>query len=96
MNITRKQLASTLATGQFIITFTKVDGSLRTIRGTLSHDLLPKEPLVEVDSTKPARAPNESVATFYDLDKNEWRSCKLANIITVSLILHQPEGKVGA
>lgn len=86
MTITAKQqLTQALKSGQFVITFKKVDGSLRVIRGSLMPELLP--PVVETVESAPKRPVNKTQVIFYDLDKSEWRSFKIENLVSMSLVL---------
>lgn len=61
------------------VTFTKVDGTPRVMTCTLQADKLPPSPL-----TENVRKDNASVLRVYDLDKQEWRSFRLDNVISVS------------
>ena len=63
------------------VTFTKVDGTVRTMPCTLNEALLPPAKLV--DLTKPPRAKkfNPEVMSVFCTDKQEWRSFRLENVI---------------
>lgn len=56
--------------------FQKVDGSVREAWGTLSEKLVP----VTGDSNKKR---NETIQTYYDTDRGEWRCFKKANLIKI-------------
>ena len=64
------------------VTFTKIDGSVRVMPCTLRADALPPK---LTESTKP-RAHNETVISAYCLDKQEWRSFKVANVTNVTVL----------
>jgi hypothetical protein len=83
MLLTRHELAEQLQSGVYNVTFTKVDGTERTMPCTLREDLLP--PAVKEDplSQKKVRAVNEEVMVVYCTDKNEWRSFRVANVKSV-------------
>lgn len=49
--------------------FVKLDGEIRPARGTTMMKYIPKE-----DHPKGVQASSDKVATFYDLDKKDWRS----------------------
>lgn len=49
--------------------FLKKDGTIRIARGTLNPDLLPERE----DVSETSRKKNDSIQSFYDLDKKEWR-----------------------
>lgn len=57
--------------------FRKTDGTIREAWGTLASNLIP--PVKGVD-----RKPNPTVQTFFDTEKAEWRSYKIANLISIA------------
>jgi len=57
--------------------FQKVDGSLREAYGTLKESLLP-----ETKGT--GRKANETLQTYYDTEKGEYRCFKKANLIKIA------------
>lgn len=69
------------------VTFTKVDGSIRTMPCTLRYENLPliSQPVSEgmQKSEKKQRAFNPNVISVWCLDKQEWRSFKVMNVISV-------------
>ena len=60
-----------------VITFTKVDGTERTMPCTLRDSALPAMALTEHRKT---RAYNPEVLSVWCLDKSEWRSFKVMNV----------------
>ena len=62
------------------ITFTKVDGTQRTMHCTLRDEALPARALVENHQTRPYKPETLSV---WCLDKNEWRSFRVMNVTSV-------------
>lgn len=58
--------------------FTKVDGSTREAYGTLKESLLP-----ETKGT--GRKANDTLQTYFDTEKGEWRCFKVANLIKAQL-----------
>lgn len=57
--------------------FSKVDGSIREAFGTLKAELLPE--------TKGAdRKPNDTIQTYFDTEKQEYRCFKKANLVQVA------------
>lgn len=62
------------------VSFTKKDGSERTMRCTLSATVLP----VSEEKTSTRSVPTSSLAVF-DVDKQEWRSFRWDSIIDVKL-----------
>ena len=59
------------------ITFTKVNGEVRTMPCTLDSALLPPQPLKEFHET---RLYKPEVLSVWCLDKMEWRSFRVANV----------------
>ena len=57
--------------------FQKVDGSIREAYGTLCEKAIP-----EIAGTD-TRKKNDTVQTYFDTEKQEWRCFKKANLINV-------------
>lgn len=69
------------------VTFTKVDGTLRTMPCTLNEALLPVvEQITPTADTPPPRVKkfNPAVMSVYCTDKQEWRSFRVENVISVT------------
>lgn len=79
--ITRDQLSELLHTGECVVEFTKVNGELRSMPCTLKTELIPPQPVVEGKEIKPKKE-NASVMSVWCLDKKEWRSFRIANVIS--------------
>jgi hypothetical protein len=77
--MTREEIISMLQAGICRVTFTKVNGELRTMPCTLNSDLLPvfESSELQVDKTRKQNPDNLSV---WCTDKNEWRSFRVANV----------------
>lgn len=83
-----KGLKTVLKLYHCAITFTKVDGSLRTMPCTLRYDSLPTIALPQtstegVEQAKKQKPVNLNVLSVWCLDKQEWRSFKVMNVISV-------------
>ena len=74
-NILLEALKNNLCT----VTFTKVNGETRVMPCTLKEDVVPT---VEPKGTK---KPNESVVSVWCLDKREWRSFRVANVVNLQI-----------
>lgn len=74
-----EELKARLQTEVLEVTFTKKDGTERTMQCTLKEDLLPK---VEVDESaeKKEREINVEVMPVWDLEKAAWRSFRMDSI----------------
>ena len=81
---TREQLSELLRTGECIVEFTKVDGTVRSMLCTLSDALIPPvlpKVLAEGEVTKVKKS-NPDVFSVWCLEKKEWRSFRFANLIS--------------
>lgn len=57
--------------------FKKVDNSLREAYGTLSDKIVPE--------TKGSdRKPNDTIQTYFDTERQEWRCFKKANLVSIA------------
>lgn len=75
----RNWLISHLKFGPVDVTFTKKDGTLRTMKCTLKEELmLPYE-----KKTDKIKEVSTEVLPVYDLDKESWRSFRLDSITQV-------------
>lgn len=71
------RLVKKLHKGEVQIRFTKTDGTVRLLRGTLQESVLP------VRTGETTRAPNPAVMSVWDLDKNAWRSFRRDSVIEI-------------
>ena len=65
------------------VTFTKVDGSLRTMPCTLMTESLPARDAAKLHET---RIYNPNTLSVWCLDKSEWRSFRVANVTHVKVV----------
>ena len=82
--ITRDQLSNLLHSGECIVEFTKVNGEVRSMPCTLKPELIPPAPvkvLAEGEVPK-VKKENPDVMNVWCLDKKEWRSFRIANLIS--------------
>ena len=75
----RNILLEALTKHECTVTFTKVNGETRVMPCTLREDLVPK---VEPKGTK---KPNEAVVSVWCLDKKEWRSFRVDNVVDLQI-----------
>ena len=79
MNI--PDLRKALNEGIVLFQFQKIDGSLRSARGTTCPDLVPTD-----DTPKGKRTPEQqalyerTTVAFYDIDRKAWRSMRIDTI----------------
>jgi hypothetical protein len=64
------------------VTFTKVDGTVRSMPCTLKESRLPAKPVTE--STK--KKSNPDLISVFCTDKNEWRSFRVANVTNIEIL----------
>ena len=74
------RLRKALADGLVTFSFYKKDGSIREARATLHPTLIPADKWPK-EKEPSAISYQPSVFTFFDLDKQEWRSFSIANFI---------------
>lgn len=65
------------------VTFKKVDGEVRVMQCTLKADLLPIKPLLSEDTVTKTRAKPPGVVSAWSLDRSDWRSFRVNNVISV-------------
>ncbi|MBX9088137.1 SH3 beta-barrel fold-containing protein [Bacteroides cellulosilyticus] len=70
------KLKAALKKGIVKFYYQKLNGEIRTAWGTLKEGLIPETKRTE-------RKKNESLITYYDNERQAFRSCKIANLIKV-------------
>ena len=75
-----REIRDLLAHGVSEVTFTKLNGELRTMPCTLDSTLLPPQPLNEFHETRLYKPETLSV---WCVDKSEWRSFRVANVTRI-------------
>jgi hypothetical protein len=75
-----REIRDLLAHGVSEVTFTKLNGELRTMPCTLDSTLLPPQPLKEFHETRLYKPETLSV---WCVDKSEWRSFRVANVTRI-------------
>ena len=78
--MTRQEIVAKLSQGIHTITFTKVDGTERTMPCTLDPTLLPAVELIENEEKKVPRKLNIDTLRVFVTDINEWRSFRIENL----------------
>lgn len=84
--ITREQLSELLHSGECVVEFTKVNGEVRIMPCTLKAEFIP-DPIPAPNFPNPEDPPkvkkeNPDVMNVWCLDKKEWRSFRIANVIS--------------
>ena len=75
----REILLKALKENECTVTFTKVSGETRVMPCTLKEDVIPKQ---EHKGTKKL---NEAVVSVWCLDKKEWRSFRIDNVVDLQI-----------
>jgi hypothetical protein len=88
-NITPDTLRTLLLENQCIVEFTKVNGELRSMPCTLKAEFIP-DPTPAPNFANPQDPPkvkkeNPDVMSVWCLDKQEWRSFRIANVISAKV-----------
>lgn len=68
------------------VTFTKVDGSLRTMPCTLRSAAIPLKPVESGSKSNEKRMKSIDAVSVWCLDKNEWRAFKVANVKKIRIL----------
>lgn len=84
----RQELIEQLRKGICAVTFTKVDGTEKTMRCTLKEDLLPPPSKDDPLTQKKVRNITEDVLVVYCTDKNEFRSFRINNLIKIEFVMN--------
>ena len=75
----RELLLEALSKHECTVTFTKINGETRVMPCTLKEDLVPKQ------EPKGTKKPNEAVVSVWCLDKREWRSFRVDNVVDLEI-----------
>jgi hypothetical protein len=65
------------------VTFKKVDGEIRVMQCTLKEELLPVKTVLAEDTVAKPRAKPPGVISAWSLDRGDWRSFRINNVISV-------------
>jgi len=80
----RADLLEALRNNKVVVTFTKVDGTVRDLYCTLKNDLIPADKVPK--NEKPIKE-NDSVIRVFGLDQsNGWRSFRVASVTGMTII----------
>jgi hypothetical protein len=74
------------------VTFTKVDGTERTMKCTLNPEFLPAVPVTE--AKKERKVSPTSIAVF-EVDLKEWRSFRVADVKRIAFSLGDDQLRIG-
>jgi inner membrane protein involved in colicin E2 resistance len=81
--MTRSEISQKLQQGIWNVTFTKVDGTERTMPCTLDPALLPPTVVVENQEKTVVRKLNMDTLRVFVTDIKEWRSFRIENLKSI-------------
>jgi hypothetical protein len=80
MNAANDQIKQGLKVGPHFVTFTKVDGTVRTMKCTLNEKYIPQS---EPKKTDRVKKENDQVLAVWDLENSGWRSFRYDSITKI-------------
>lgn len=90
--MTKVELTELLYNNVANITFTKLNGEVRVLKGTLKSEFLPKKEIIEeiaiesIVEKKERKATNENVVVVYDIEKGGYRSFRVDSVTLVEIV----------
>ena len=82
----RREMQHLLTEHDCEVTFTKVNGELRTMPCTLQESAIPAKPVDIASKSNEKRLRTLDVLSVWCLDKQEWRSFKVANVQEIRVL----------
>ena len=86
LDVLKKWLTEMLQTEVVTLTFTKVDGTERVMKATLSGEHIPVV-VTEGDTPKASKTPNKDVLSVYDVEAQGWRSLRWRSLKQIQFTL---------
>lgn len=68
------------------ITFTKVNGDVRVLKGTLLDQYLPQKEVETIAETQTRKATNDNVVVTWDIENDGYRSFRVDSVTAVEII----------
>lgn len=68
------------------ITFTKVNGDVRVLKGTLLDQYLPQKEVETIVETQTRKANNDNVVVTWDIENDGYRSFRVDSVTAVEII----------
>jgi hypothetical protein len=81
----KAEIISMLSERVVTVKFKKVDGSERTMKCTLLHNIVPQplKTVAEDNTTIKERRENENVVAAWDVEAEGWRSFRLDSVVEI-------------
>jgi len=84
--LSSEEITKLLQSHRCEVTFTKVNGDIRVMPCTLRADVLPPKPIRENAENAKTKTPVPDVISVWCLDRQEWRSFRVNNVVSVVVI----------
>ena len=81
----RELLIEALTKHECTVTFTKVNGETRVMPCTLKDGVVPKPPADVASKSTVKRHENQNIVSVWCLDKKEWRSFRVDNVVDLQV-----------
>jgi len=81
----RNILLEALTKHECTVTFTKVNGETRVMPCTLKEGVVPTPPADIASKSNVKRQENQNVVSVWCLDKREWRSFRVDNVVDLQI-----------
>ena len=81
----RNILLNALKNHECTVTFTKVNGETRVMPCTLKEGVVPTPPADVASKSTVKRHENQNVVSVWCLDKKEWRSFRVDNVLDLQI-----------
>ena len=81
----RNILLEALKNHECTVTFTKINGETRVMPCTLKEDIIPIPPADVASKSVVKRHENQNVVSVWCLDKREWRSFRVDNVVDLKI-----------
>ena len=81
----RNILLEALKNHECTVTFTKVNGETRVMPCTLKENVIPTPPAEVASKSTIKRYENQNVVSVWCLDKKEWRSFRVDNVVDLQI-----------
>lgn len=86
LDVLKEWLTGMLQTEVVTLTFTKVDGTERVMKATLSGEYI-HAVVAEGDTPKASKTPNKDILSVYDVEANGWRSLRWKSLKSIEFTL---------
>jgi len=83
MKLTKEELVAALKAHTYNVTFTKVNGEVRTMPCTLNEEIVPK--YERKTPVKEATEKEKATLSVWCIDKNAWRSFRVDSVTNLEL-----------